>query len=397
MSGLDSKLRERGLSLIELIMFIVIVGAAVAGIITMISRTTQSSADPMIRKQALSIAEAMLDEIRLQPFTVCDADDSSGGVVTVDAVSSNSAGGSSSSLTVPNHTTSGSNRLMLVGISISNDGASGARQINSVTYSGVNLTQVCTGSVDDDARVWIYRLIAPPVTTANVAITLNGNVASGGNITAGVMTFTGVDQTTPLGTCVTDTNDSSPHAVTVTSVTNELVFDVFSSEGASMTMAGSPAGRTQRWNTTANSNGGGGSTAPGASSVNMTWTANSGGDHWAVAGVPIKPGCVENIGPEAGETRYSSTSPFDHVNDYHGFDSNTAVPPGIRTLDGTLIPGLDGYRVTVSVAAQPVGGIGNDAQGNPQSLLITVTVTGPGNTTVVVSGYRTRYAPNETP
>jgi hypothetical protein len=31
------------------------------------------------------------------------------------------------------------------------------------------------------------------------------------------------------------------------------------------------------------------------------------------------------------------------------------------------------------------------------SLLITVTVTGPGDTTVVLHGYRVRYAPNALP
>ena len=64
-------------------MFIVIVGAAVAGIIGMISITTQSSADPMIRKQALSIAEAMLEEVRLQPFTYCDPDDPTAATATL--------------------------------------------------------------------------------------------------------------------------------------------------------------------------------------------------------------------------------------------------------------------------------------------------------------------------
>jgi MSHA pilin protein MshD len=187
--------RSRGLSLVEQIMFILIVGAAVAGVIGVIDVTTRSSADPMLRKQALAIAEAMMEEVRLQPFTYCDPDD-------------------------------------------------------------------------------------PAAATASTG------------------------------------------------------------------------------------------------------------------GCPV---LAESMGPEPGETRYSSTLPFDNVNDYHGFDSNTAVPPGIRSIDGTAIAGLDGYRVTVSVAGQTLGGVGNDALGNPQSLLITVTVTGPGNTTVTLNSYRTRYAPNALP
>ena len=49
--------RQRGLSLIELIMFIVIVGSALAGVLSVLNFTTKSSADPMVRKQALAIAE----------------------------------------------------------------------------------------------------------------------------------------------------------------------------------------------------------------------------------------------------------------------------------------------------------------------------------------------------
>ena len=67
--------RQRGLTLIELIMFIVIVGVALAGILTVFNVTTRSSTDPMIRKQMLAIAEAVLEEVQLQPFTLCDPDD----------------------------------------------------------------------------------------------------------------------------------------------------------------------------------------------------------------------------------------------------------------------------------------------------------------------------------
>ena len=66
---------EHGISLIELIVFIVIVGIAVAGVVGALSMATRASADPMIQKQALAIAEALLEEVQLQPFTYCDPDD----------------------------------------------------------------------------------------------------------------------------------------------------------------------------------------------------------------------------------------------------------------------------------------------------------------------------------
>ena len=66
---------QAGLSLIELVMFIVIVGIGVAGILSVLNLTAQKSADPMIRKQMLAAAESLLEEVELMPFTYCDPDD----------------------------------------------------------------------------------------------------------------------------------------------------------------------------------------------------------------------------------------------------------------------------------------------------------------------------------
>lgn len=94
---------------------------------------------------------------------------------------------------------------------------------------------------------------------------------------------------------------------------------------------------------------------------------------------------IENLGPEAGETRFVSPQ-FDNVNDYHGY-----AITGIKDITNTAVPGLAGYSASVSVAAAALGSI-SAASGD--ALLITVTVTGPTSTQVVLSGYRTRYAPN---
>ncbi|MCX7156858.1 MAG: type II secretion system protein [Rhodocyclales bacterium] len=67
--------RQRGLTLIELIVFIVIVSTALVGVLTVLNFTAKSSADPVIRKQMLAVAEAVLEEVMLQPFTWCDPDD----------------------------------------------------------------------------------------------------------------------------------------------------------------------------------------------------------------------------------------------------------------------------------------------------------------------------------
>ncbi|MEW6164184.1 MAG: type II secretion system protein [Pseudomonadota bacterium] len=77
-----TKRRSRGFTLIELIMFIIIVGVALAGVLTVLSHTVQHSADPIVRKQGLAIAEAILEEVMLQPFTWCDPDDAAAATAT---------------------------------------------------------------------------------------------------------------------------------------------------------------------------------------------------------------------------------------------------------------------------------------------------------------------------
>lgn len=72
----------RGVTLIEQIVFIVVVSLAVTAVLAALSMSTRSSADPMIQKQALAIAEAVMEEIQLQPFTYCDPDDDNAATAT---------------------------------------------------------------------------------------------------------------------------------------------------------------------------------------------------------------------------------------------------------------------------------------------------------------------------
>jgi MSHA pilin protein MshD len=60
---------QRGVSLVELIMFIVIVSVALAGILLVMNQTTRGSADPLLRKQAITAAYSLLEEVQLQDFS----------------------------------------------------------------------------------------------------------------------------------------------------------------------------------------------------------------------------------------------------------------------------------------------------------------------------------------
>ena len=55
--------RQRGFTLIELIIFIVIVGVALAGILTVMNQVVSRSADPMLTKQAAALADSVMEEV----------------------------------------------------------------------------------------------------------------------------------------------------------------------------------------------------------------------------------------------------------------------------------------------------------------------------------------------
>jgi len=63
-----SILQQRGTTLVELIITIVVLSVALVGILLVMNRTTSSSADPMILHQSVAIAEAYLEEITTRDF-----------------------------------------------------------------------------------------------------------------------------------------------------------------------------------------------------------------------------------------------------------------------------------------------------------------------------------------
>lgn len=66
---------QSGVSLVELLLSIVIVATAASAVLAALASTTGASADPMVRRQAASIAEAYLEEILLKPFVDPDGVD----------------------------------------------------------------------------------------------------------------------------------------------------------------------------------------------------------------------------------------------------------------------------------------------------------------------------------
>ncbi len=57
------------MSLIELIFFIVVVSVALAGVLAVMDQAARGSADPLVRKQAMALAESIMQEVEQKAFS----------------------------------------------------------------------------------------------------------------------------------------------------------------------------------------------------------------------------------------------------------------------------------------------------------------------------------------
>jgi len=187
------------------------------------------------------------------------------------------------------HTTSGSDRLLTVAVHVDNGVAP---SITSVKYNTVALTAVGEAN-NGNAHVDLFRLINPASGANTVEIVLASAVD---RLVGGSLSFTGANQTTPLGTLASATGGDSP-SVTVTSATDEIVLDAVTiANNPTLTVDGS---QTERYNVNINSAGrSAGSTEAGAASVSMDWT-QSATEGWGIVGVSVKP-VAAPVGPPAG-------------------------------------------------------------------------------------------------
>ena len=149
------------------------------------------------------------------------------------AVSTDSSGLVTISFTVG----TGANRLLIVGGTVDNF------VITGVTYGGTALTQAVADTQKPTGSIWY--LVNPPSGTASVVV--SSSPSKGAII--GVISFTGVDQSTPIPTTATNDNANgrtSPASVSITNKNaNAWVIDVVSeANGAGLTNG---ASTTQQW------------------------------------------------------------------------------------------------------------------------------------------------------
>ena len=69
-NGARSSARSRGFSLPEALLAIVVIGVGLTGVLAAFGSVTRNSADPVVHKQMIAVAQELMEEIQLKPFAV---------------------------------------------------------------------------------------------------------------------------------------------------------------------------------------------------------------------------------------------------------------------------------------------------------------------------------------
>ena len=77
---------QRGVTLVELVVAIVVIGIAASIILGVLASNVNASADPMVRQQAVAVARAYLEEILLRDFDDPDGTDGEAARIDFDDV-----------------------------------------------------------------------------------------------------------------------------------------------------------------------------------------------------------------------------------------------------------------------------------------------------------------------
>ncbi len=157
------------------------------------------------------------------------------GTITQDASSTNSSAGTTS-LAIPHTTGSSANRLMIVTVALGNSGG-GVPTVSGITYNGQALSLVQGQTNGTTVRAEMWKLVNPPSGAATVTISTSLTAP----VAANVITYSGVDQTTPLGTPVAGgSGKGNSLSLTVASSSGDVVVDSFAVDGDTSNTAPTP-------------------------------------------------------------------------------------------------------------------------------------------------------------
>lgn len=288
-----------------------------------------------------------------------------GASVAFDA-SSSSPGNGTNTVTW-SHTTSGTNRVLLVLVnSFFADG-----EATGVTYDGVAMTLV--GRWTSDPRQSIWSLVAPNTGTHNVTVTFAGPATANGFMAA--ISFTNADQTTPTGTFSTNTATSSNQSVTSSSTDAAgLIASIVGDYGGSVITIASGTTRENR------SGGFAQAATQDGGTATTSWTTPS-ADLWTASAVLVKPaGSAVPITGTLAQTLGAAT--------LVGVASAPATGSLAQTLGAATIVGVGsapaGGTLSQTLAALTASGTGTvPAQGATAATLGALTGVGVGAVPVV--------------
>lgn len=209
--------------------------------------------------------------------------------VAFDAASSATRTATGTTLSV-SHTFGGSNRAALINVTYF---ANPSQVASSLTIggssTGVTLVHEDSDGVNGNAakRHVVYRAVAPASGAQTVLFTAAGDMVDGA---IEVVSLTGVDQTTPVGTAAIAEGSSTAPSVNVTSASGELVVDAVCSffPAANVTTDASQTQRVENESWGGNDAIAAMSTEAGAGTVTMSHTLGSSAD-WSIVGIPFKP------------------------------------------------------------------------------------------------------------
>lgn len=138
------------------------------------------------------------------------------------------------------HTCTGTDRVLLVSLTIENTSGTGTPSATA-TYNGVSMTKIAERSLTGSCAVFFY--LANPATGANTVSIQSSTSGTAAYKYGASLSYTGVDQTTPIDAQSTvDANNSTSQSVSVTTVTaNALVIGTYASlQGVTFATATAP-------------------------------------------------------------------------------------------------------------------------------------------------------------
>jgi hypothetical protein len=185
-----------------------------------------------------------------------------------------------------NFTTAGTDRLLLVGVSLRRDNN---QLVSSVSYGGAAMTYLGAVNNDPYVRVELWYLIAPALGSNSLSVNLNAT----GRFVVGVASFNAVDQTSPLQLPASFNSGQSifPYVQLTTASDNAWAVAVLGAESNSGQILG--FNQTSLWNNPSPGNpriqGAGAYHGPVSppSTITLWWLR--GNDPWSIGAVVLQP------------------------------------------------------------------------------------------------------------